>query len=136
MGRRLSTSLGRYVTVFQAEINAVLACVYEIQNNVRSEKYTNICSDSQAALKTLQAVKTSPLVRQCQTALDDISNHHSVELSWDPGHSGIRGNEIIDELAREGSAHHFVGPQPALAVSRQSIRRKIQCWLERQHLMR
>jgi hypothetical protein len=31
VGRRLSFSLGRYVTVFQAEICAFLACVYEIQ---------------------------------------------------------------------------------------------------------
>jgi ribonuclease HI len=50
-GRRLSISLGKYVTVFQAEIYAILACVYEIQNRARSEKYISVCSDSQAALK-------------------------------------------------------------------------------------
>jgi hypothetical protein len=38
-GRRLSISLGKYVTVFQAEIYAILACVYEIQNRTRSEKH-------------------------------------------------------------------------------------------------
>jgi hypothetical protein len=43
---------------------------------------------------------------------------------------------VADELAREGSAHHFAGPEPASGVSRQSIRRKIQCWLDRHHLMR
>jgi ribonuclease HI len=136
-GRRLSISVGKYVTVFQAEIYVILACVYELQNKARSEKYISICSDSQAALKALQAVKTtSPLVRQCQRALDDISTYHSMGLFWVPGHSGIRGNEIADELAKEGSAHHFVGPEPALGVSRQWIRRKIQCWLDRQHLVR
>jgi hypothetical protein len=62
-GTRLSISLGKYVTVFQAEICAVLACVCEIQNTARSEKYISICSDSQSALEALQAVKTtSPLV--------------------------------------------------------------------------
>jgi hypothetical protein len=30
-GRRLSLSLGRYVTVFQAKIYAILACVHKIQ---------------------------------------------------------------------------------------------------------
>jgi len=79
---------------------------------------------------------TSPLVRQCQRALDDISTHHSVGLFWVPGHSGVRGNEIADELARKGSTNHFVGPEPAVGVSRQCIRRKIQCWLDRQHLVR
>jgi hypothetical protein len=33
--RRLSISLGKYVTVFQAESYAILACVYEIQNKAR-----------------------------------------------------------------------------------------------------
>jgi hypothetical protein len=62
-GRRLSMSLGKYVTVFQAKIYATLACVYEIQRIARSEKYISICSDSQVALEALQAVKTtSPLV--------------------------------------------------------------------------
>jgi hypothetical protein len=40
-GRRLSISLGKYVTVFQAEIYAILACVCEIQNRGRSEKYVS-----------------------------------------------------------------------------------------------
>jgi hypothetical protein len=53
-----------------------------------------------------------------------------------PGHSGIRGKEIAHELAREGSAHHCVGPEPAVGVSRQCIRRKIQCWMNKQHLVR
>jgi ribonuclease HI len=51
--RRLSFSLGKYSTVFQAEIYAILACVYEIQTLNRSERYVSICSDSQAALKAL-----------------------------------------------------------------------------------
>ena len=64
--RRLSFSLGRYTTVFQAEIFAILACVYDIQSQNRPEKYISICSDSQVALKALQSVKTtSSLVHQC-----------------------------------------------------------------------
>jgi hypothetical protein len=41
VGRRLSFSLGRYVRVFQAEIYAILACVYEIQFQNRLEKYVS-----------------------------------------------------------------------------------------------
>jgi ribonuclease HI len=88
--RRFSFSLGRYTTVFQAEIYAILACVHEIQFQNRPEKYVNICSDSQAALKALQAVRTtSPLVYQCQKALNDISARHMVGLYWVPGHAGV-----------------------------------------------
>jgi hypothetical protein len=42
VGRRLSSSLGRYTTVFQAEIYAILACVYEIQLQNRAGKYTSV----------------------------------------------------------------------------------------------
>ena len=55
VGRRLSISLGRYATVFQADIYAILACAYEIQMNGRPENYASIYSDSRAALKALQA---------------------------------------------------------------------------------
>jgi len=73
VGRRLSFSLGRDATVFQAKIYAILACGYEIQFQNRPEKHVSICSDSQAALKALQAIRMSPLVQQCQKALNNIS---------------------------------------------------------------
>ena len=63
-------------------------------------------------MKALEAVRTSPLVRQCQKALNDISGQHVVGLFWVPGHSGVRGNEIADELTRDGSVLRFVGPEP------------------------
>ena len=55
-------------------------------------------------------------------------------LFWVPGHAGVRGNEIADELARGGSAQRFVGPEPVLGVSRQNIRRKMKRRIENKHL--
>jgi len=78
--RRVSFSPGTYATVFQTEIYAILACVYEIHFQNGPEKYVSICSDSRAALKALQAVRTSPLVHQCQKVLNDISTRHAVGL--------------------------------------------------------
>ena len=87
------------------------------------------------ALKAIQAAKTtSPLVRQCQQMLDDVSAHHAVGLYWVPAHAGVRGNEIADRLARSGSGQQFIGPEPFLGVSRQSIRRKMKRWMPNQHL--
>ena len=54
-------------------------------------------------------------------------------LYWVLGHAGVRGNEIADELARGGFVLEFLGPEPALEVSRQDIRRRIRCWLVNQH---
>jgi ribonuclease HI len=74
VNRRLIIPLGKHATGFQAEVHMILACAQEIEAQDRPEKFVSICSDSQAAMKALQAAKTtSPLVRQCQQALNDIS---------------------------------------------------------------
>jgi hypothetical protein len=33
-----------------------------------------------------------------------------------PGHRGIEGNEIANQLARKGSQHPFIGPEPVNSV--------------------
>ena len=66
------------------------------------------CSDSQAALKAPQPAKTtSPLVRKCQKALNDVSTQQTVGLCWVPGHAGVVGNEVANKLARDGSVPKF-----------------------------
>ena len=89
-----------------------------------------------AALKALKAAKAkSPLVGQCQKALNDISTRHAVGLCWVPGHAGVQGNEITDKLTRDSSVQWFVGPEPFLGFSRQNIRRKMKRWMESQHMV-
>jgi ribonuclease HI len=137
VGRRLSFSLGGYATVFEAEIYAVLVCVYKIQLQNRSEKYVSVCSDSQADLKALQAIRTtSALVQQCQKALNDVPTQHAVRLHWVSGHARIQGNEIADGLARGGTVLRFLGPEPALGVSRRDIQKRLSRWLVNQHSAR
>ena len=51
------------------------------------------------------------------------------------GPAAVRGNEVADKLAKDGSVQQFVGPEPLLGVSRQNIRRKIKGWMEKQHLV-
>jgi len=87
--KKASISLGKNAAVFQVEVYAILAFVYKIQTQDRLEKYVSICCDSQVALKALQAAKLSPLVHQCQKALNDISTQHTVGLYWVPRHAGV-----------------------------------------------
>jgi hypothetical protein len=58
VNRRLSIPQGKHATVFQAEVYAILACAHETEAEYRPEKYVSVCSDSQAALKAIQAAKT------------------------------------------------------------------------------
>jgi hypothetical protein len=46
VGRRLSISPGKHATIFQAEVYAILACIYETENQDRPDKYVSVCSDS------------------------------------------------------------------------------------------
>ena len=39
--------------------------------------------------------------------LSDIFTRHAMGLYWVPGHAGIRGNEIADELTRGVSVLEF-----------------------------
>jgi len=88
------------------------------------------------ALKALQAVRMSPLVHQCQKALNDISTWHAVGLYWAPGHAGVQANETANELTKGRSVLGFLGPEPALGVSRQYIKKRLNRWLANQHWAR
>lgn len=99
----------------------------------RSEKYINICCDSQAYLKALKAAKTTSSLVASAKGRWLISPPTTPWLIWVPGHVRIRGNETADELARKDSAHQFIGPDPALGVWRRNIRQTIRCWLSYRH---
>jgi len=59
----------------------------------------------------------SPMVQQYQKALNDTSSWHIVGLYWVPGHAGVQGNKIADELARGSFVLEFLRPELALGVS-------------------
>jgi ribonuclease HI len=77
-----------------------------------------ILSDSQAAIKALNNFHiNSKLVWDYHQSLMRLAEHNRVQLIWVPGHMGIDGNEMADQLARQGSSRPFIGPEPALGIS-------------------
>jgi len=129
---KLTFPLGRYSTIFQAEIYAILACVYSLSNE--HEASIAICSDSQAALKALRSAKTkSSLVAETKTALRKLSTFNSVRLLWVPGHSNVPGNEIADELAKQAAISEFIGPEPVLRISSSTAQNTILSWAHTEH---
>jgi len=125
LGRRPSISPGKYATVFQAEVYAILVCVLEIHMDVTPEKYISICSDNQAALKTLEAANTtSPMVHTTVPAFPP-------DILWDCfGSSDILGymemKLWMSSRERELFTSLLDRNQP-WGVSRQNIIKEIKC---------
>jgi ribonuclease HI len=85
--RSFSFPFGKFATVFQTEIYAILQCAYENIRRAYKNKRILIFSDSQAALKALSGPKViSGLVAGCLDALSALASLNKVTLAWVPGH--------------------------------------------------
>lgn len=126
---RLSKSLGKSPTIFQAETHAIELCAKRcIEKRIRSANII-IMSDSQAALKALDSYSfESKLVWECSSSLKQLARSNRVTLMWVPGHEGISGNEIADELARAGAEQPFIGPEPFCGTSRSHLMEELREW--------
>jgi hypothetical protein len=60
----------------------------------------------------------------CWVPGHDGVRRHIVGLYWVPGHVGVRGKEIVDRLARDGSVHNLSDLSRLWGVPRQSVRKK------------
>jgi ribonuclease HI len=109
--KSLSFPLGKFSTVFQTEIHAILQCACENIRRAYQNKRIFIFSDNQAALKALSNPKvTSGLVAECLDALSLLAGMNEVNLIWVPGHCSIRGNEEADKFGRQASAIPLLVP--------------------------
>jgi ribonuclease HI len=115
-------------------VYAIKACAFE--NLYRNYKNRNIymLSDSQAEIKTLGKCHiTSELVWGCHQSLIQLAKHNSVQLIWVSGHGDIVGNETADQLARTGSEHQFIGPEPACGISVGVAKKAARDWTNTNH---
>jgi hypothetical protein len=88
----------------------------------------------QAAVKALDNFQiNSKLVWDCHQFLVKLAEHNRLQLVWVQGHMGIDGNETADQLARQGSLHPLIGPEPAFGISAKVARGVITDWTSRKH---
>jgi hypothetical protein len=51
-----------------------------------------------------------------------------------PGHEGTAGNETADLLAKTGSEHSFIGPEPACGISVGVAKKAVRDWMNTNHI--
>ncbi|XP_041449660.1 LOW QUALITY PROTEIN: uncharacterized protein LOC121404391, partial [Drosophila obscura] len=101
---RQSFRLPDHCSVFQAEVIAIKEALSCLQEIAPAATHINIYSDSQAAIKSLNAITTSSAtVANCRKSLHEMAYQFVISLIWVPGHQDIEDNCIADELARAGT---------------------------------
>lgn len=124
-------SLGNTPTIMQAEAIAIDVCARECLNRHLNGAHIYICSDSQAVLKAVRAYSHgSWTVWECRRSLSQLAKNNSLTLMWVPGHEGIEGNEVADELAKRGANAIPFGPEPFCGLPTAHRREVVQKWEE------
>jgi ribonuclease HI len=127
-----SINLGVNSTVFQAEVKAIEMAVTECIKRDIKNTHIKICSDSQAALTAVgNTIVRSKTVWSCVSALKTLSSDNSIQLLWVPGHMGIEGNEIADELAKKALQNDTLITQ--IPITESVAKEKIKISLLKQH---
>ncbi|XP_060527243.1 uncharacterized protein LOC132702552 [Cylas formicarius] len=67
-------------------------------------------------------------LKSCKGVLRRVAEERKVTLVWVLGHTGVRGNEAADALAREGSSHRHIGPEPRLGIAPCVRRGALEAW--------
>ncbi|XP_045537945.1 ribonuclease H-like [Papilio machaon] len=102
----------------------------------RKAKDENICilTDSMAVLQALNSYTVnSGLIHECHLILNDLGAVNNINLRWIKGHSGSRGNDAADELARKGSGSRAIGPEPIVPLPLGYLRSQVTSRSHDQH---
>lgn len=97
--------LSNHCTIFQAEIVAIMKVLQSIPDHIN---HIHIFTDSKSSI---QAIMSSVRNQEAETVklrnLIKSFEKKKITLQWIPGHFGIDGNEIADQLAKEATSENM-----------------------------
>ena len=94
----LSNSGGRLCSNYKAELLALYNATEALKLWERKPQKAVFLSDSLSALQSF----TSETQKRLMDNINELVQSTKVVLQWIPAHRGIAGNEIADQLAKEG----------------------------------
>lgn len=131
-----SVGIGTNNTAEMFAILLVVRYLLSISRYLRPPVVVHVCSDSQYCLSVLTLGYTATadhvLVAEVKDSLARWrSLGHSVKFHWTPGHCGINGNEIADDLANKALDDWINGNRPqrfgvALSTAKALVRKAVQ----------
>jgi ribonuclease HI len=105
-------------TVFQAELHGIGMAVDWIQNQQKATSSCAIHVDSKAALLAItNKHSTHPLAADIRTIIE-LRTATTITFHWVKGHTGLKGNERADYLAKTVASYNPNITYDAITVSR------------------
>lgn len=129
--------LGDKCSVFQAELVALLRACRLLTRRPYSGKSADIFSDSRSALQAIEdPISLHPIVVEIKNAIHNLESlGGQVKFYWVRAHTGIKGNERADELAKFAALQDKTAPIydaiPAQTAKWLLRQRSIELWQER-----
>ncbi|KAM3466574.1 hypothetical protein MY5147_009007, partial [Beauveria neobassiana] len=120
-----SAQLGRR-EVFDAEIHGALAGLKAaMQRNSRCEPIT-VCMDNTSVIDCTGS-KAADSSQACFREFQKIGDRHSylISVKWSPGHTGIFGNELADQLAKHGATLPTDDHLPSVSYRKRQMKKQI-----------
>ncbi|RVE42973.1 hypothetical protein evm_012377 [Chilo suppressalis] len=101
------TSSGTGAGVFSEDLNIHIAFPLSPYNTVFQAECMGITLATRAILSRKM---------ELTTRMPTVGTSNSITIQWIKGHSGSRGNDAVDELARKGSDTTPTGPEPIVPI--------------------
>ena len=92
------------VEVYKAELLALYNATEALKLWERKPRKAVFLSDSLSALQSLTSETPDDSQKRLMDNINELAQSTKVVLQWIPAHTGIAGNEIADQLAKEGTS--------------------------------